>query len=287
MIGQYLNGCGFYETVNVSFVDDKLANAFGMAPSNEHLAIKDVSRKSANLLRSSLLGSLVSVVKVNTNAGNKPVRLFEIANTFIPSRKSLPEEGAKLAIVCDSDMRDLRGAVEGVVECLAKKSSITFGSFDVAWAEAGARICVNGQPIGMAGVLSDEVKAKFDLEGINICAAELDYNRLEQMQSDAVTFEPLSRFPAIGRDLSLLLDESVTWESITAAIEKAKCDKLEQTKFVGIYRGKGIEAGKKSLTLTLRFRDEDGTLTHEQVDGFEEKIVSKITKATDAVLRTA
>jgi phenylalanyl-tRNA synthetase beta chain len=177
--------------------------------------------------------------------------------------------------------------VEGVVECLAKESSVTFGAADVAWAEAGAEVFVNGQAIGVAGVLSDEVRAKFDLEEVNVCAAELDFDSLEQMQSDVVMFKPLPRFPAVERDLSLLVDESVRWESITAAIEKAGCDKLEQTKFAGIYRGKGIEVGKKSLTLTLRFRDEDGTLTHEQVDGFEEAIVSSITKATSAVLRMA
>ena len=287
IVGQYLNGCGFYETVNVSFVDDNVADVFGLAGAKEHLAVKDVSRKSSNLLRSSLLGSLAGVVKVNTNAGNRPVRVFEIANTFVPSAESLPEERTKLAIVCDSDMRDLRGTVEGVVECLAKESSVTFGAADVAWAEAGAEVFVNGQAIGVAGVLSDEVRAKFDLEEVNVCAAELDFDSLEQMQSDVVMFKPLPRFPAVERDLSLLVDESVRWESITAAIEKADCDKLEQTKFAGIYRGKGIEAGKKSLTLTLRFRDEDGTLTHEQVDGFEEAIVSSITKATGAVLRTA
>ena len=287
IVGQYLNGCGFYETVNVSFIDDNVADIFGRAGAKEHLAVKDVSRKSSNLLRSSLLGSLAGVVKVNTNAGNRPVRVFEIANTFVPSAESLPEERTKLAIVCDSDMRDLRGTVEGVVECLAKESSVTFGAADVAWAEAGAEVFVNGKAIGVAGVLSDEVRAKFDLEEVNVCAAELDFDSLEQMQSDVVMFKSLPRFPAVERDLSLLVDESVRWESITAAIEKAGCDKLEQTKFAGIYRGKGIEAGKNSLTLTLRFRDEDGTLTHEQVDGFEEAIVSSITKATGAVLRTA
>jgi phenylalanyl-tRNA synthetase beta chain len=287
IVGQYLNGCGFYETVNVSFIDDNVADVFGHAGAKEHLAVKDVSRKSSNLLRSSLLGSLAGVVKVNTNAGNRPVRVFEIANTFVPSAESLPEERTKLAIVCDSDMRDLRGIVEGVIECLAKESSVTFGAADVAWAETGAEVFVNGKVIGVAGVLSDEVRAKFDLEEVNVCAAELDFDSLEQMQSDVVTFKPLPRFPAVERDLSLLVDESVRWESITTAIEKADCEKLEQTKFAGIYRGKGIEAGKKSLTLTLRFRDEDGTLTHEQVDGFEEAIVSSITKATGAVLRTA
>jgi phenylalanyl-tRNA synthetase beta chain len=286
MIGEYLNGCGFYETVNVSFVDDNVAGLFAKDGVKEHLAVKDVSRKSSNLLRSSLIGSLAGVVRLNADAGNRPVRVFEIANTFVPANDKLPEERTKLAIVCDSDMRDLRGVVEGLVDCIAKEAVTTFETDDVPWAQAGAQVCVNGQRIGVAGVLSDGVRGKLDLEEVNICAAELDFDCLEQMQSDSVTFKPIPRFPAIERDLSLVVDESVTWESITAAVERTGCEKLEQTRFVGIYRGEGIDAGKKSLTLTLRFRDEDGTLTHEQVDQLQQGIFESITEATGAVLRT-
>jgi phenylalanyl-tRNA synthetase beta chain len=287
MIGEYLNGCGFYETVNVSFVDDSAASVFARETVKEHLAVKDVSRKSSNLLRSSLTGSLVSVARLNINAGNRPVRVFEIANTFVPTNDALPDERTKLAIVCDSDIRDLRGVIEGLVECVAKESRTTFEKTEVTWAQAGAKIFVNGEQIGLIGVLSDDVKAKFDLEETNICATELDFDYLEQIYSDGVTFRPIPRFPAVERDLSLIVDEAVTWENITAAIGKAGCDKLEQTRFVGIYRGKGIEAGKKSLTLTLRFRDEDGTLTHEQVDEFQKSIFERINEATGAMLRTA
>jgi phenylalanyl-tRNA synthetase beta chain len=286
VVGEYLNGCGFYETVNVSFVDDVMAETFARPSVKRHLCVKDVSRRSSNLLRSSLVGSLVGVVRLNANAGNRPVRVFEIADTFVPSDGKLPEERTKLAIACDSDMRDLRGVVEGVVECAAKDAVTEFKAADVSWAQAGARVLVNGEQIGVAGVLSDEVKAGFDLEDINVCAAELDFDSLEQMESEGVTFKPLPRFPAVERDLSLVVDESVTWQSVTAAIEKAGCEKLEQTRFVGIYRGKGIEPGKKSLTLTLRFRDEDGTLTHEQVDQFQQSIFASIAEATGAVLRT-
>jgi phenylalanyl-tRNA synthetase beta chain len=286
IVGEYLNGCGFYETVNVSFVDDNVAGIFAKETVKEHLVVRDVSRKSSNLLRSNLTGSLVGVVRLNVNAGNRPVRVFEIANTFVPSNDVLPEERTKLAIVCDSDIRDLRGVIEGLVKCVAKEAITTFEKTEVRWAQAGAKVCMNGEQIGLIGVLSDSIKARFDLEETDVCAAELDFDYLEQMYSDSVTFKPIPRFPAVERDLSLVVDEAVTWEKITAAIEKADCEKLEQMRFVGIYRGKGIEAGKKSLTLTLRFRDEDGTLTHEQVDEFQNSILEKIGEETGAVLRT-
>lgn len=286
-IGKFLNGCGFYETVNVSFVEDEAAEIFGQAGERGHLAVKDVTRKSANLLRASLLGSLAEVAKINVNAGNRPMRIFEMADTFISSGDKLPEERTKIAILCDSDMRDLRGVVEGVVGCVAKDAAVEFKAADIVWAKAGARIFVNGQKIGEAGVMSDEAKAKYDLDEVEISAAELDFDSLQQMKSQDIAFTPIPRFPAIDRDLSLLINETVTWEDIISAIDNTGCEKLEQVQFVGIYRGKGIEAGKKSLTLTLRFRDEDGTLTHEQVDEFQQKIFDSIAKETGAVLRTA
>jgi phenylalanyl-tRNA synthetase beta chain len=286
-VGEYLNGCGYYETVNVSFVDTAAADTFGQAAVKEHLAVKDVSRKSANLLRSSLVGSLVGVVKTNVNAGNQSVRVFEIANTFGPSGDKMPDERTKLALACDGDIRDLRGVVEGVIETISKKEATSFRPTDVSWAKAGAEILVNGEQIGVAGVVSQEVLEEFGLEDINICAAEVDFSSIEQMESGDVTFTPIPKFPAVERDLSLVVDEAVIWEQIAGAIAKSKSEKLEQVEFVGIYRGKGIEPGKKSVTLKLRFRDEDGTLTHEKVDEFQDTIVGDIEKATGAALRTA
>jgi phenylalanyl-tRNA synthetase beta chain len=102
----------------------------------------------------------------------------------------------------------------------------------------------------------------------------------------AIKVKPIPRFPAIQRDLSIIVGEEVRWADIIGAVGSRACAELEEVKFVGIYRGKGIPAGRKSVTLTLRFRDEDGTLTHETVDGFEGDIVRSLTESTKAELRT-
>ena len=97
----------------------------------------------------------------------------------------------------------------------------------------------------------------------------------------------IPRFPAIERDLSIVVDEEISWADIEAAVDEKGVNELEEIRFVGIYRGKGIEEGQKSVTISLRFRDEEGTLTHQQGDGFEAEILENLTKATGAVLRTA
>jgi len=287
-VGTYLNGCGFYETINVGFVDNSVAELFTGPGVKQHLAVKDVSRKSANLLRQTLIGSLLGVLKTNLNAKNSPCRIFEIADTFVPAAKedSLPIEKAKLALVCDSDFRDLRGVIEGLIGSIDRDSQTDFTSTALFWAQTGARIVVNGKEIGTAGIISQAVKQKFDFKDVQPCAAEMDFESLLALQSDVIKVKPLPRFPAIQRDLSIIVDENVRWANVIDAVKNKATGQLEDIQFVGIYRGSGIGPGKKSITLSLRFRDEDGTLTHQTVDRFQADIVEALAESVGAVLRT-
>ncbi len=288
-IGTYLNGCGFYETINVGFIDDDIAELFTEGDVKEHLAVKDVSRKSANILRQTLLGSLLGVLKTNLNAKNTPCRIFEIADTFAPAGKggdSLPIEKTKLSLVCDGNFRDLRGVVEGLIKSIDRDARIVFTPEDLVWAQTGAQIAVNGKVVGTAGIVSGKVKEKFDFKEMTPAVAELEFEQLLTLQGGAVKVKPIPRFPAIARDLSIVVDETVCWSDIVDAIKKKASGELEDIRFVGIYRGKGIPAGKKSVTLSLRFRDRDGTLTHEAVDRFEADIVKSLAKSVSAELRT-
>jgi phenylalanyl-tRNA synthetase beta chain len=290
-IGTYLNGCGFYETINVSFIDNSVAELFAVEGSGEHLGVKDISRKSANLLRQMLLPSLFVVLKTNLNAKNTPCRIFEIADTFVPHRErrkvgTLPIEKTKLAVVCDGDFPLLRGVVDGLIKSVNGDAAVVFEPAELVWAKTGAQIVVDSKLIGIAGVVSQAVKDRFDFKGITPCAAELDFEQLSVLQSGAVKVKPIPKFPAIERDLSIVVDEQVRWADIAAAVKKKSPNELEDVRFVGIYRGKGIPSGKKSLTLTLQFRDQDGTLTHETVDCFQADILKSLTESTGAQLRT-
>jgi len=288
-VGRFLNACGFYETVTVSFVDEATAELFAGGDVASHLRVHDVSGKSANLLRQTLMGSLLGVLKTNLNAKNTPCRIFEIAETFVgadgPSG-TLPVERARLTVVCDSDLRDIHGVVEGLVKNINKSADIVFEPAELVWAQAGANVLVNGKIIGSAGIVSQAVRAKFDFEDVKPVAAELDFEMLLALQGGPVKVKPIPRFPEIERDLSIVVDEQVRWADILEAVKKHTCNELEDVRFVDIYRGRGIAAGSKSLTLSLRFRDEDGTLTHEAVDNFQKTIVDNLTECVQAQLRT-
>jgi phenylalanyl-tRNA synthetase beta chain len=97
--------------------------------------------------------------------------------------------------------------------------------------------------------------------------------------------KPLPKFPAIVRDLSLIVDEQIEWVKMEQIIRANAPREIEEIKFEGIYRGKPIPAGKKSVTVSLRFRDEDGTLKHQSVDQWEGDIVSALFGAVGAEIR--
>ena len=285
----YLNGCGFYETINVTFVDGQIAGLFGDGDPAGHIGVKDDSRRSSNLLRQTLIGSLLGVFKSNYNAGNIPCRIFELADTFKPAKDAkaeLPEERTKLGFIRAGDLRELRGVIEGLISIINRELRTELKSVELAWAKAGAEVFVGETLVGTCGIISENIVEKFDLAEITVCAAELDLETLMGMQDPSLTVSGIPRFPSITRDLSLIVDEGVFWAEIIEAVKRKAPGELEDVGFTGIYRGKPIPSGKKSVTISLRFRDERGTLRNEVVDGFESDILGELKDKLGAELRT-
>ena len=286
-IGTYLNGCGFYETINVSFVSNSVAELF-KENDTAYLSVRDESRKSANILRQTLIGSLMGVLKTNLNAKNSPCRIFEIAETFVPvpdQGDGLPMERTKLALAYDGDFRYLSGVIEGLFETISRDAQVSIIPAKLKWAQAGAQIIVNSQPVGTTGIISGAVKKKFDFKDTTPCAAEMDFEYLLALNCNEFEVRPIPRFPAIQRDLSIIVDEAICWADIIEVVRNNASGELQDINFVGTYRGKGIPSDQKSVTLSLQFRDEDGTLTHQTVDKFQADIVQGLAESVSAVLR--
>jgi phenylalanyl-tRNA synthetase beta chain len=272
----------------VDFVDETLAGLFGEQPVSTHLSVKDASRKGFNILRQTLLGSLLNAFKTNVHVGNLPCQLFEIANTFIPAGKqgALPVERTQLALVSDGPFMDLRGVLEGVIRTMVRDAEIDFTPCSLPWARSGAEIRVNGQSLGVAGEFSGVVYQTLEIKNIQAVGTEIDFDRLVQWVTEFTAIKAIPRYPAIERDLSIIVDDKVLWADIQGIINSKAPEELEDIRFVEIYRGKGIENKKKSITLSLTFRDRDGTLTHETVDGFQSGIISALQQQIHATLRT-
>lgn len=288
-IGACLTGCGFFETITVSFVDNKTAELFDNTPVEAHLSVQDVGQKHINLLRQNLIGPLVSVMQSNANVGNTDCRLFEMADTFIASDQpgELPRERLRLGLLMEGDFRLLRGVIEGLVQRICLDAPLRFKPAELKWAAAAAALSIGKADLGVAGVLSGDIARVYDLDRKTVCAAELDVETLLSMAGGIPAAKPISRFPAIVRDLSLIVEEPVRWEQIEAIVRQAAPQELETVAFSGLYRGKPIPEGKKSITLSMRFRDDQGTLRHDTVDNFEQVVVRSLSEQLNAELRTA
>jgi len=286
-VTQALNGCGLFETVNVSFIEDHYWEPFA-EKGFEPVRVKDMSRKSNNALRQSLLPPLLIARKRNQDAGNDHCDIYELAATHRREQgQVLPQETVMLGMCVDGELRRLRGVVEAVVGTLDKNAVLLLREKELLWAArgTGAELLLDDKVIGHIGSVHQKVMDIFDLNNA-VCLAEIHFENLVEHQGQAIQYKPFTRLPGIVRDLSLLLDDSISWAQIEQTIQAVNINDLQELRFVDIYRGKGIAADKKSLTLSMTFRNDQETLTHQQADEYQNRILTALKDDLSADLRT-
>lgn len=301
-IAQTLCGLGFYEAVTFSFLNEKEAGAF--LPKGMRLVkIDEERRKDAPYLRPSVVPSLLHCRKANQDARvsvEGGVRLFEFGAVVADMEKGERNtvERRNVGFILDAGtkqerqqeaVRTARGAVDALVERLAGAGhGATVEPCEPlpgALKDAScARVLIGGAPAGYFALLGKKGTSMFGLDEPCV-VGELGLKELIDLYPPHSLAHRLPAFPAIERDLSLVLDEGVAWGEVESRLGKMTLDKCVGHTFVGTYRGKQVGAGKKSVTLRLRFRDDERTLRHEEVDPQVETVVGVMTKELGAELR--
>ena len=288
-VGQLLVGEGFLETCTHSLITDAAAEAF-LPPGLTTLRVDDERAKAEPVLRPSVLPSLLRVAAHNRDQGNGDVRLFESAATFARTDDGHLET-VNLAFVHpaagDEPLRATRGIVERLVRLLrGPDATVEIAPMDhFPWLAPGAAVHYDGAILGTYGMLATSVAETFDLR-TPYCVAELGVPKLYDVFPPETEAHALPAFPAIERDLSAIVDEAVTWSDITRTVTALDLQDLDGVDFVTTYRGKGIDTGRKSLTLRLRFRAADRTLTHDEVDGAVDAAIAALTRDVGAEIRS-
>ncbi|MBI9016026.1 MAG: phenylalanine--tRNA ligase subunit beta [Phycisphaerae bacterium] len=272
IVTQALNACGYYETISVGFANEEDWPLFA-AEGFEPLRVSEATRKANNAMRPSLLPSLMAIRRHNQNAGNKRCDIFEVASVHEKGNAGIIER-FMLGLVTDGDFRELRGALETLITKVDKEAQLVCKPAEISWGQqgAGAELVVNGKVIGKAAIASKKVCKAFDLEN-PVAIAEVDMQALMDLESKVPQLKEIIRFPAIVRDLSLVMDEQVQWQDIEETIWSADIEDMRKVNFVEIYRGKGIDKGKKSLMLSMEFRHAGETLTHDQAEEYQNKVL--------------
>jgi phenylalanyl-tRNA synthetase beta chain len=149
---------------------------------------------------------------------------------------------------------------------------------------AAAALTLDDQPLGAVGRISPDVQSYYGLEK----PVAIGWVKLEVLSGAAElkrAYEPIAKYPPVQRDLSLVVDESLTWSELAEALERVDQPLREALEYVTTYRGKPLEKGKKSVTITLTYRSPDGTLRSEDVDEQVEQIIAAAKERFSAELR--
>ena len=292
MVRSTLVAGGYFEAVTFGFVGDPLAADFVPpdADPGAPLPRADAAvRKADASLRPSILPGLLEAVRRNETVGASGARLFEIGSTFWNRPVSAGggvEERQRVGIVGGNDVREVRGVVEKLLNRLDANRAVQVAPHDHPGFARGAagRIQWGGKTVGHLGRIDRAVAEKISLRDVP-AAAELDVTPLLEGAQLVPQLRPFPTFPAAPRDLSLDVAESVRYEQIESVVRDAAPQSLEAVQHVSTYRGKPLEKGKKSVTITLVFRSPTGTLTGEEVETSVKKVTDAAKQKLGATLR--
>ncbi|MBN1152310.1 MAG: phenylalanine--tRNA ligase subunit beta, partial [Dehalococcoidia bacterium] len=277
---------------------DKLSQLSpGHRLSPEPLSIANPMSRDMEHLRTSLRASLLDALERNRRREQTPARVFELSRIYIPTEAGLPEERETLcAMLCGTaepaswhhgerrvDFFDAKGAVELLLRKCGAEAAFVPSEDAGLFPGRQASVCIDGDVVGIIGQLHPAVARVFKVDPETLLF-ELDVARLMAHSRPVAEYEPLSRFPSSERDLALVVDEAVTYASVTEIVSSFGL--VADTTLFDVYRGEQVPPGKKSFAVRIVFQAPDRTLTDAEVQGTLDKILARLGSRLGASLRS-
>ena len=289
---------GCYGILTYSFISPKYFDKIAL-PADSSLrktvVISNPLGEDTSVMRTTTLPSMLETLSLNYKNRNAAVALYEIGKEYLPTAPDkLPEEPDRLTIGMygdDADFFTLKGMVETILETAGLhdctyKACGTGAPFDEICALHPGRSAViyaEETPIGYLGEVHPTVQKNYDI-GTRTYVAKLLIDEMQPLAQTEITYQPLPKFPAITRDLSLVCADEVPVGDLQAAMKNAVGNILEQITLFDVYKGEQIAAGMKSVSFSIRMRSHEGTLTDEQADAAMKRVL-KALKEHGATLR--
>ncbi|MCU0594894.1 MAG: phenylalanine--tRNA ligase subunit beta [Desulfobacterota bacterium] len=300
-----LVGLGFSEVISFSFVAPESADSLGAekdSPLRSFVPLLNPLTVDQSVMRTSLVPGLLAAVKTNLSYGEKDLRLFEWGRVFIRREgKDLPEERLALTGLITglanpkewhreeraSDFYDAKGAAEALLKALGLRSPAFERGNTPPWysKETASLIRLAGQGLGIVGQLSAEALKRFDVDAPEVFAFEIDGSVLLRQATGQRTFEPLAKFPAVYRDLSIVAKRSVESAKIQEIILRVGGGLVESVSLFDLFKGGKIDPSEKALAFRICYRSRESTLDGKDINKLHESIVQSIGKETGARLR--
>jgi phenylalanyl-tRNA synthetase beta chain len=278
-------GMGYHEARTSSFIAPAVTARFTHWSENVNL-LRNAMSAEEPALRTSLIPALLGVKRTNANRGAAEVALFELTRVYgVADGK--PGERTCLTLLDDSGFPAVRGALDRIFGQLNVADRVVFSSRDDAnfAAGRGASIMLDGQLLGVLGEIGGDLAASFDLKSCPV-VAELDFNLLLDSADLSRQYQPLPKFPAVHRDLCVVVDRGVAWQDIAGSVRADGPPLTEAIEFLSVYEGEKVASGKKAVAFAITYRADDRTLTGEEADAAVRQVVDALGSKFGAKLRT-
>jgi phenylalanyl-tRNA synthetase beta chain len=300
----FLSGFGFWEVITYSFISPQVLLDLRISPNDRKargLRIQNPLSEDQAVMRTTLVPGLLHTVRSNLYRQNLDLKLFELGRVFFPrGPEDQPEEveflGGILSGLRDEeswakpraecDFFDLKGALEGLFEGMGVAGVQFLPDHQIPFLHPGkaCRVCVKGEDIGILGEVNPAVRELFDLKE-KVFLFELDFQKVVSRMTERRTFTPLPRYPAVARDLAVVVDEPVAAGDILKTLWKASEGWIKEIRLFDLYRGNPVPSGRKSLAFRLVYQKEDRTLTDREVNEFHQNLVELLAREYKGALR--
>lgn len=287
-----LIGMGFYEIMTYSFISPKAYNKIAKEMPDV-VTISNPLGEDQSIMRTTLIPSMLDVLARNRSRRVESCKLFELGKIFLPKSlplKELPEERQLFSIGIygqDTDFYYLKGVVETFLGQFGLLDKVEFSPLttDTTFHPGRtASIKIDDVSIGVLGEVHPKVGENYGLD-IPILLAEIDFDSILALSDTEKYYRGLPKFPAVERDLAIVVEQDVLAGRIEYIISKYGGEMLEDVELFDIYDGDQIPDGYKSMAYSLSYRAADRTLKDEDVNEIHEKIVKGLETEVGATLR--
>jgi len=293
-IANYLAGQGFNEIFTNSITNSKY---FSEAVLNG--TVKMINSLSADLdvLRPSMLETGLECIAYNSNRKNSNLQLFEYGKTYHTSGVGVYSEEEHIALYITGDDHEDTWRTKAVhqdfyhAKGIARSVLTLCGLNDIQFIrkesdELSVTIVANKQTVGSLTQVDNKTLQAFDIKQ-PVCFIDIFYNTLVPLftEKNKVVYKEVPKFPAVQRDLALVVNRSITYGNITDSVHKLKLNKLQNMRLFDVFESDKLGADKKSMAINFTFLDEEKTLTDKEIDGMINKLVQQFEKELSAEIR--
>jgi phenylalanyl-tRNA synthetase beta chain len=283
-IKNILRSLGLHEAITYSLINRNLLNKAGIDSGIQLVEIANSLSQDQDILRPTLLPSLIRCLAYNLDQQQEEVCIFEAAHVFSAGVNSVQEEPALGIALCGVSGQVTILHLKGVLENLFNKLGIKDFDF-IREDDNKINIVIGDKHLGFMLDLSQQILDGFDIKNRQVVLAQINLEKLFGQINLSRKFTGIPKYPAITRDISFLIKDDLSVKDLLLAIEATGAPLLRQAKVVDYYQGKQIPAGFKGLTISCLYRVEDRTLTEEEVASRHQAICSLLQERFGIKLR--